>query len=569
MGQGMKYVLDYETHYIPKVHDIKTMGLIPYVRHPDTGVTSYATAPQKNIDLTIPASLIIAHNATFDALIHAQAGFPPPLQWACTASMSRLLQAVDPVYCPPGHSLRELSAYLGLGVKGDTELAIATGGEALRAYNQQDADLTAQLYDTLINWLKSALPRGRLAKELAAIHLTVAMASEPQLILDPAPLIEFIEAEEDRRAGIEDVYRSPAKFAELLSKMGVTLPQTAKGSPSVADSVLDDVLAQHPDLEPHISQRRLVSSPGELAKAKKFLDIAVGYPDANGQRTLPVLLKYAGAHTLRWSGDGGLNVQAMTRGGPVRRALVAPPGHKIVAADLKQIEARCLLAYAGQDDMLQDMVEGRDAYRIMAGLIYSKPPDAVTPDERFIGKATVLGCGYGMGAAGAQRQITKDPALAQKLVAAYRQRATKVVELWRELDKVLYSSIGGPMFVKVPFSDRHMIWRDIRCTEDEYTGYKQYTYVADDGVTKGIYGGKVTENIIQASARDLLLDAVLLITNELDIVPSALVHDEIVYVIEDDYVDTVMDSVMNDPALKPQPWMAWEVKSGESYWECK
>jgi hypothetical protein len=543
--------------------------LVPYVRDPGTVVTSYATTP-RGVDLSEPADVIIAHNAIFDAMVHAKNMRPHPLQWRCTMSMSRLLAASDPDYSPPGHSLRELAHYLGLGEKGDTVAATAAGGEALAAYNQHDADLTAALYDALMARLRHVLSSVRLEVELEAIHYTVMMAADPVLLLDSEPLVRFIEDEERRRDQVEAMYRSPTQFAAFLEAHGVTLPQTEKGAPSVSDSVLDDVVAARPDLTDHIAKRRMVASAGELTKAKKFLEIATMFPDQWGEHTLPVILKYAGAHTLRWSGDAGLNIQAMARGGAVRNAIVAPKGYVIIAADMKQIEARCLLAHAGQEDMLDDMVSGRDAYKIMAGAIYGKPADTVTAAERHIGKMAVLGCGYGMGVNGAVRQITKDRLLAQRVVHTYRAKAHMVVNLWRELDKAIARAAGGDLYLKVPFSDRVMVWRSVQSDPDPYSDIDQFTYLPEDGaVRKSIYGGKVTENLIQAAARDILLAACIAANRVLDILPAALVHDEIVYVVPEDYAEEVVKAFSAPRILVPLDFVEWSVNISNRYGECK
>jgi DNA polymerase I-like protein with 3'-5' exonuclease and polymerase domains len=84
--------------------------------------------------------------------------------------------------------------------------------------------------------------------------------------------------------------------------------------------------------------------------------------------------------------------------GHLKSAICSPKGHVIIDADSSQIEARTLAWLAEQDDLVEAFDKGEDVYKIMASAIYGKPQEEITKDERFVGKTTVLGAGYGMGA---------------------------------------------------------------------------------------------------------------------------------------------------------------------------
>ena len=78
---------------------------------------------------------------------------------------------------------------------------------------------------------------------------------------------------------------------------------------------------------------------------------------------------YYGAHPGRFSGLDKLNLQNMGRKSALRRAVIAPPGYKVVAGDLSQIEARITACLAGQMDLVElfrhyDNIEAddRDVY---------------------------------------------------------------------------------------------------------------------------------------------------------------------------------------------------------------
>jgi hypothetical protein len=85
--------------------------------------------------------------------------------------------------------------------------------------------------------------------------------------------------------------------------------------------------------------------------------------------------------------------------------MIAPEGYVILDSDSSQIEARTLAWLAGQNDLVQAFEDGEDVYKIMASAIYNKPVEEILKGERFVGKTTILGAGYGMGAAKFQAQL--------------------------------------------------------------------------------------------------------------------------------------------------------------------
>ncbi|MCJ5779134.1 DNA polymerase, partial [Klebsiella pneumoniae] len=127
---------------------------------------------------------------------------------------------------------------------------------------------------------------------------------------------------------------------------------------------------------------------------------------------LPVPLLYAGATpTRRWSGTDQINLQNLPRSkkgspSPLRQAICAPPGYKLVAADLSQIELRANCWQSGQNDVLELLRTGGDTYADMATAVFGYPVHKDThPNERFVGKTAVLGCGYQCGAAKFQHML--------------------------------------------------------------------------------------------------------------------------------------------------------------------
>ncbi len=85
---------------------------------------------------------------------------------------------------------------------------------------------------------------------------------------------------------------------------------------------------------------------------------------------------------------------------PLRRAFVAPKGHKLVVSDLSQIEIRVLAALCGDENLIADLEAGRDVHRQAAASVFGKHPNEVTDKERKLCKGLVFGTLYGMGLKG-------------------------------------------------------------------------------------------------------------------------------------------------------------------------
>ena len=120
-------------------------------------------------------------------------------------------------------------------------------------------------------------------------------------------------------------------------------------------------------------------------------------------------VRYYAAHTGRWGGDDKINLQNLPRRGAnanmLKRGIIAPHGYSIIDADSAQIEARVLAWLAEQDDLTEAFAKGEDVYKKMASRIYDVPEEDITKEQRFVGKTTILGAGYGIGALKFQAQL--------------------------------------------------------------------------------------------------------------------------------------------------------------------
>lgn len=252
----------------------------------------------------------------------------------------------------------------------------------------------------------------------------------------------------------------------------------------------------------------------------------------------------------------------------LRHALIPDPGKTFLVGDYAGIEARIVLALAGQDDKTAMMAAGRDVYLDMASVIYGEPVTSKKDPRRQPGKNAVLGCGFQCGAINFNYKFLggKDLDLAYKSVGAYRKEwAPKVPKLWYALgDAALSAARGQPAEaygIRYQLEDRWLTarlpsgWQKLwyfnpQLGVDERFGRECWSYSAYKGgkhsVTKA-YGGLLTENSVQALARGLLCAAIdRLERNNIPVVLS--VHDELICEVDEGSADLkAFEQLMAEP----------------------
>jgi len=347
---------------------------------------------------------------------------------------------------------------------------------------------------------------------------------------------------------------SNLKFAEILRSLDVVPPM--KVSPTTGKQTLalaknDEefkALAEHPDVRVQtlVAARLGTKSTLEETRTQRFIDIA-------NRGLLPVPIRYYAAHTGRFGGDDKINLQNLpsrgAHGGKLKKAIVAPEGHVVIDADSAQIEARVLAWLAEQEDLVAGFREGKDVYKKMASAIYNKPEDQITKDERFVGKTTILGAGYGMGAVKFQMQLKTfgfDIELeeARRIIDIYRKTNYDIVQLWQQAHNSIASMSRGEVapigrngvlqvYDKSPAillpSGLLMRYDGLRFEQGEKG--MEYSYKTRRGYTR-IYGGKVIENVCQAIARCIIGEQMLRIATRYKVVLT--VHDAIACVVPED-----------------------------------
>ena len=349
---------------------------------------------------------------------------------------------------------------------------------------------------------------------------------------------------------------------------------------------------ESPDVQALVAARIGHKSTLEETRTGRFLTISHLQWPQEPQRRMPMPLRYSGAHTHRLSGDWKLNVQNMPRGGAIRRALIAPPGHQIMTADSSQIEARMVAWICGQETLVKQFAAGVNVYSAFASKIFERPITKADKAERFLGKTCILGMGYGVGWEKFQKtvflqskaqsgsQIDLSPEDAQRIVRLFRTEFDQIPLMWKRLNQAINVlgmggafAIGPCAFakgeVKLP-SGLSLKYHNLQHLEGNW----HYDYGPKLG--KKLYGGALLENIVQALARIVVMDAAVSMRHVLavyDIQLALQVHDELVYVVPDDLVEVcrkiLLDAMRTPPTWAPTLPLDAEVGVGRSYGEAK
>jgi len=542
-------------------------------------------------------SIALAHNAMFDmSILNWHFGIKPK-KIADTLAMARAIHSIE-----VGGSLAALSEYYELGAKG-TEIHAAIGKkrldftteelEAYGGYCIQDAELTYKLFQVL----NKDFPNF----ELALIDLTIRMFSEPALVLDKEILAGHLkQIKQTKQALMDKVAHEKTKltsnpqFAELLRSYDIEPPlkiSPATGKETYAFAKSDEAfkaLQEHrnPEVQALVAARLGVRSTIEETRTQRFIDIA-------NRGTLPIPLRYYAAHTGRWGGDDKINMQNLPRGSQLKKAMCAPDGYKFIDCDLSQIEARTLAWLAEETDLVEAFDRGDDVYKIMASAIYDKPESEITKEERFVGKTTILGAGYGMGHVKFRAQLaTFNVELSEeecdRIIRVYRETYPRIPALWRAANKALKTmmkdkveelgkegilTVEGSTGIRLP-NKLYIKYPNLRTqAAEEEGGYDETVYDTRKGraiIPNRIYGGKVIENVCQALARIVIGEQLLRVAKKYKVVMT--VHDAIGCIVPEDEVKEGMlavEKVMRiSPKWAPDLPLDCEGGYGGSYGEC-
>lgn len=630
--------LDFETFY-SKDYSLSKITTEAYIRDPrfqvigfgykiNDGETEWVSGSDDKIAMCLAAldfenSYLICHNTAFDGAILAWRYGITPKYYIDTLSMARPITGQT-----VGGSLAALAKKFNLGEKG-TEVIKALGMrredftplelEQYGEYCKNDVQLTWNLYHVLRQYNP--------AKELYVQDLLLRMFTDPILELDSEVLSGHLTNVRDKKQKLmdridasigRDALMSNPKFAEVLTKLGVTPPtkvslRTQKETYAFGktDQAFKDLL-EHPNpaVQAVVSARLGVKSTLEETRTESFLGIAE-------RGALPILLNYWGAHTGRASGGDKMNLQNLPRGGALRKSIVAPAGHKMIAVDSSQIEARVVAWLAGQDDLVEDFRNNVDIYSKFASYVYGRPVDRkrkevdpttgkeFNPDkvEGFVGKTCILGLGYGMGWEKFKAalkigmggiSVDFDEAQAKQTVNVYRSKYSSIASSWQLASNALARAAKGfeaelntscPLKVQFTPDGIHLPngtmirYPNLRPDPEAARG-NQYVYDGRFGPVR-IYGGKVIENLVQGLARIVVFEQMAKIDQmmrKLDRTDGRYktvltVHDEVVAVVPEHFAAEGLDRMVKIMS-EPPSWavglpIACEGDIGDSYGDAK
>ena len=244
----------------------------------------------------------------------------------------------------------------------------------------------------------------------------------------------------------------------------------------------------------------------------------------------------------------------------IRTAIIPQPGNKFIVADFSAIEARVIAWVAGEKWRMDAFRDGKDIYCESASQMFGVPVEkhGVNGELRQRGKVAELALGYGGGVAAMKAmggdKLNMDDEELQQIVTKWRKASPSIPELWHKIETGAMRVIkyGGEYFVNraknIVFishekdlilslpSGRCLVYRNAGIGKNRF-GNESISYEGINQTTRKVekletYGGKLTENLIQAIARDCLGEAMLTLEkNGYAIV--AHIHDEVVCEVPD------------------------------------
>ena len=655
-----RITLDFESYYEQGKgsYSLKNMTPVEYILDPrfETIMLSVKRPGRKVFNLTADKvqaffdlldpqnTVVITHNALFDMCICAwRYNFVPKLM-VCTMSMARahwghVLKSV---------ALAAVAPFAGVGHKGDEVTKMAGLHAAdIRAmglwddyerYCGNDSVLTEKIFEKIMS-------EGFPLSELKVLDMVLRCAVVPQFVLDQSRLLSHqqnIAIEKNNLLAAAMVVgangkpdlMSNDKFAALLSSLGVdpprkTSPATGRETWAFAKSDQEFTeLEEHPDpaVQAVAAARLGHKSTIEETRTERLLACtnlvwpssyltSRGY-DTVSQPTVPVLmpmpLRYSGAHTHRLSGDWKLNVQnfpSRSVTNHLKCALMARPGCTVLNIDSSQIEARIVAWLAGENDLLWQFEQGMDPYKIFAAKVFGVDVAQVTKEQRFLGKTSILGLGFGLGwikfkhqvrvksleaikYAGSGNELILPDEESQRIVNTYRSTYRGVPLIWKALNNAIPVLAGG--YASFSIGPCVFMRGKISLPSGLFLHYHNLRQVRTDsgvewlydhaGKPRRLYGGALLENIVQALARIIVMDAavriekqlenVFMATNNLVGVNLALqVHDALVYVVPNEVV-TFVSNILHEEMNRRPDWapglpVAAELHKGITYGDCK
>lgn len=518
-------------------------------------------------ELWDPTTEKVAHNAAFERInfsyfIGTPGDMLDPGEWTCT-------QALAGEHGYP-QKLEKLGHALGGELKDEKGTALITfwskpnrKGEFNRPedhpekwqefidYGIQDVVTLRDVHKRLPGWPNEAERQAYIADQKINDNGILVDVEMAQLAISTADANAAVQiAEIQKIAGIDNPNSGPQMLG-WLREQGLAVP-------NLKAETVEETLAG--DLKPNV--RRVLELRQELALVamKKY---TAALDRVNEDDRLRGAFHFFGAHTGRWAGRGvqlqnlpsatikpqgdehvdtaiaaavldlhmGADIDAHTLKALVRAMFLGP----FTVVDYSAIEARVLAWLAGEDWALQAFRDGRDIYVETAG----RMGKGMTRKD---GKVATLALGYNGGIVSLRQMGAEgDDKRLQRLVYQWRDANEMIVGFWAEMDmafrkgdrpvgdRIYVERDGNDRLIRLP-SGRAITYHNVAGKwEDTKWGRKQkivYTDPAWYPAKSSTYGGKLTENVTQAVARDVLSEALVRLVDRGHTVVGH-VHDEI------------------------------------------
>ena len=453
------------------------------------------------------------------------------------------------------------------------------GWQTFKEYCRMDVEVERQL-DAALSWL---MPTDA-EKELYRIDQAIndrGVLIDRQLV-DNAVRIDAIykarlNAEAQRITGLANPNSAAQLKAWINERTGLELDTLRKDDlPDIKNATDDEAVLRVLDIRAELNKTS--------TKKYETMQKVVG---SDGR--VRGLLQHHGTRTGRWAGrlvqmqnlpqnhisdidlarnllkEGDLDMIELCYGNVpdtlsqlIRTAFIAPEGQTFAVCDFSAIEARVLAWLAGEEWVLEVFRGHGKIYEATAAQMYNVPIEEIskTDPRRQKGKIAVLALGYGGGTGalaamgGARMGLTEDDMA--DIVNDWRKANPRIVKTWSKLETAVkrccttgldQETCGlvfhrrpedGTMTVTLP-SGRELCYRNMTLGTNRW-GKESLKFMGANSETKRwewieTYGGKLTENIVQAIARDCLAHTLTKVEELFRVVFH--VHDEIVCEVED------------------------------------
>ena len=433
--------------------------------------------------------------------------------------------------------------------------------ETAAPYAAEDADITLQLHEALWSQLGDVPPLKKVYEEIEQPLVPVLFDMEETGVLVDRKMLQTQSGELARKmaeletrahelAGGPFNLGSPKQLQQILFEQQElpVIRKTPKGQPSTAEDVLVE-LANDYELPAVIIDYRSVSKLKSTYTDKLPLQI--------NERTGRIHTSYhqAVAATGRLSStDPNLqNIPIRTEEGRrIRQAFVAPKGHVLLAADYSQIELRIMAHLSADKGLLGAFEKEQDVHRATAAEVFEMALDDVTDDQRRSAKAINFGLMYGMSAFGLAKQLGISRGEAQEYTDLYFDRYPGVKQYMEDI-RVSASEKG---YVETVFG-RRLYLPEINARNAQRRQYAERSAINAP---------------MQGTAADIIKRAMISVHAWLqEEHPGARmimqVHDELVFEVEEDKVDTVTATVteLMNGAAKLDVALKVDVGIGENW----